>query len=475
MIATPACWPSRGWWNSRVSPLIRISPSLGRYAPQRIFISVDLPAPFSPTIACTSPAAQDRSTPSSTRTPRNSLPIPCISIRGGACGPGCRLVFSTLSSATLIVRSSDEQGPEGAVGQLQPCFDPLGGSAPNRVLVLYGQHPVEPSRIQRVDIPPPVHVPQAGDPVAPPPHVPRVLLASGHPAEEAEAVALGRERLGILGVGMGDPVDVRPQRLDRVDPEPEQVRGVEVQEQPELEHPLPQLGRVGEVARISVGVPALHDAVLDHQRHAPLAGVVDEGREYPLGLAQVLGHAAPRIAADESPHRDASERGRRVDAGANVGVDRLALARVRMQVVVVVGERREGEAVIVERLPNALGLRLVERLGRDVRSRERPVAEPGPGGQLECLVAVAARPRGDLLQRAVRHAGGQQAELHGGGTSVQLRLRLDSSTASVIWTALRPSVSSGSPSGNLPSTIAPYVSATKASKQSWKPCGWPPG
>ena len=120
------------------------------------------------------------------------------------------------------------------------------------------------------------------------------------PAEEPVAVALCRERLGVLRVRVRDAVDVRAQRLDRVDPEPEQVRRVEVQVEPEREHPLPQLGRVREVAGVAVGVPALHHAVLDHQAHAALAGVVDERREDALGLAQVLGDAAARVAASAS-------------------------------------------------------------------------------------------------------------------------------------------------------------------------------
>src|SRR3954453_13858168 len=44
-----------------VTPSRTISPSSGRYRPYRQFISVDLPAPFSPSSACTSPARTSRS------------------------------------------------------------------------------------------------------------------------------------------------------------------------------------------------------------------------------------------------------------------------------------------------------------------------------------------------------------------------------------------------------------------------------
>ena len=42
---------------STFSPLIKISPESGLYAPAMILNSVDLPAPLSPTMACTSPFA----------------------------------------------------------------------------------------------------------------------------------------------------------------------------------------------------------------------------------------------------------------------------------------------------------------------------------------------------------------------------------------------------------------------------------
>ena len=48
-----------------------------------------------------------------------------------------------------------------------------------------------------------------------------------------------------------------------------------------------------------------------------------------------------------------------------------------MEVVVVVGERRELELVAVERAADPLGLGLVEPVGGDVAGDERPVAEPG--------------------------------------------------------------------------------------------------
>ena len=85
------------------------------------------------------------------------------------------------------------------------------------------------------------------------------------------------------------------------------MRRVEVQVEAEREHPLPELRRVREVARVAVRVPALHHAVLDHQLHAALAGVVDEWRKDAFGLAQVLGDRSSRVSPDERPDRDAAE------------------------------------------------------------------------------------------------------------------------------------------------------------------------
>jgi hypothetical protein len=185
-----------------------------------------------------------------------------------------------------------------------------------------------------------------------------------------------------------DLVDVRLQCGDGVDPEPEQVRGVKVEEQAQLEHPLPELRGVREVPGVAVRVPALHHAVLDHQLDAALARVVDQRREDLLGLAQVLGDAARGVAPDEGADRDGAQGGRSVDAGADVRVGRVALGGVGMEVVVVVGEGGELEAVVVERAADAVGLCVVEGVGREVGGGEGAVPDRGPSGQLQRLVSV---------------------------------------------------------------------------------------
>ena len=58
----PSCWPRSGLSIACGAPSSRISPASDWIAPVRIRVSVLLPAPFSPTIACTSPRRAEKST-----------------------------------------------------------------------------------------------------------------------------------------------------------------------------------------------------------------------------------------------------------------------------------------------------------------------------------------------------------------------------------------------------------------------------
>lgn len=55
MTAIPAARAIAGPCSVTSWPSIAIAPASGWYTPARIFTRVDLPAPFSPTRACTSP------------------------------------------------------------------------------------------------------------------------------------------------------------------------------------------------------------------------------------------------------------------------------------------------------------------------------------------------------------------------------------------------------------------------------------
>jgi hypothetical protein len=72
---SPAAMASSGPWKERASPSTTISPESGRTRPNRIDISVDLPAPFSPITAWMAPLASTRSMPSFATTAPNLLLI----------------------------------------------------------------------------------------------------------------------------------------------------------------------------------------------------------------------------------------------------------------------------------------------------------------------------------------------------------------------------------------------------------------
>ncbi len=74
---TPAAIASAGDPRVTASPLISIVPESGRWTPYRIFMRVDLPAPFSPTTAWMVPRRTVRLMSSLAITPGKRLPMPC--------------------------------------------------------------------------------------------------------------------------------------------------------------------------------------------------------------------------------------------------------------------------------------------------------------------------------------------------------------------------------------------------------------
>src|SRR6266850_3631807 len=79
MMLMPSCCAARGVGMSTSAPFRRIRPASRWYTPASIFMSVDLPAPFSPTSAWISPARRSKRHPRSAWTPGKSLLIPSIS------------------------------------------------------------------------------------------------------------------------------------------------------------------------------------------------------------------------------------------------------------------------------------------------------------------------------------------------------------------------------------------------------------
>ena len=84
MTTTLAPSASPGLLKSTTSPSRWISPSSGWWTPAMIFVSVDLPAPFSPTSPWTSPARKASETSASAWTGPKRLLTPCTDTTGAA-------------------------------------------------------------------------------------------------------------------------------------------------------------------------------------------------------------------------------------------------------------------------------------------------------------------------------------------------------------------------------------------------------
>ena len=86
--ATPRSSASRGERNDTGSPASSMLPPSRETSPATILPSVDLPAPFSPTRACTDPLATVSDTPASAWTPPKCLATSRISRYGTVSSPG---------------------------------------------------------------------------------------------------------------------------------------------------------------------------------------------------------------------------------------------------------------------------------------------------------------------------------------------------------------------------------------------------
>ena len=87
-VATPACCASAGPANETSFPATSIEPASMLYTPVRALINVDLPAPFSPMRACTSPGNSRNETSLSALTPGKAMVMPDIRTTGSPTGAG---------------------------------------------------------------------------------------------------------------------------------------------------------------------------------------------------------------------------------------------------------------------------------------------------------------------------------------------------------------------------------------------------
>src|SRR5580704_17369159 len=82
----PASRAFDGELNTTFLPAISMDPSSCACTPLSILMSVDFPAPFSPSSACTSPGSTSKLTPRKARTPPKLLATPVTRTNG--CGDG---------------------------------------------------------------------------------------------------------------------------------------------------------------------------------------------------------------------------------------------------------------------------------------------------------------------------------------------------------------------------------------------------
>src|SRR5947207_2819157 len=202
---------------------------------------------------------------------------------------------------------------------------------------------------------------------------------------------------------------MRAQRR-RIEVQPE-VLGVD-----DLEQPSPDGRRVGEVlaARPFVGRKD-HWAVLDDDRHAMLARKASEIGPDLADFLEVVGDRPVLVATDERPDEPDAEGLGGQDDLAQVVVRVGAHLGVGIEVVRVVGQRADLEAVPLEQLPDLLRTRLVELVDVDVTHARVTTAIAGqhrPARDLERLESLARGPPRQLLQVEAFQGGRHQPELH---------------------------------------------------------------
>src|ERR1700722_14580287 len=167
------------------------------------------------------------------------------------------VVYGSTRSHFSLECSAYEKRGQSITRDPQALLDPLRAAGPDRILVLDADDAAVAELAEPIDDPPPVQVPEPGDPVAPPAVVPRISAVTGR-AKHPEALPPVRLQLDVLGLDMHDVLGPRPDGRHRVYADPAKVRRIPVQSEAERADPFPQLRRVRQVARIPVWMPALH-------------------------------------------------------------------------------------------------------------------------------------------------------------------------------------------------------------------------
>ena len=113
IVTMPSSSASFGEPIARSTPSTSMRPASGASAPEATRASVDLPEPFSPVSACTTPAWSVRSTPSRATTPGKRLVIPVRRSSGGAARQRSHHAFEPARERGAALAAVDRERPVG--------------------------------------------------------------------------------------------------------------------------------------------------------------------------------------------------------------------------------------------------------------------------------------------------------------------------------------------------------------------------
>lgn len=117
-----------------------------------------------------------------------------------------------------------------------------------------------------------------------------------------------------------------------------------------------------------------------------------------FGFAKILRHGLHGISADERSHHGTTEEHRRIDAGNHVGVHSLALGRVRMEVVVVIGNTGDREILRCEHRQRRVRLAFGHRRDIEMTGGKRTITRTGPRSNFQRFESGVSGKGGNLLK-----------------------------------------------------------------------------
>src|SRR4051794_36486764 len=204
MVDSPASWAAWGEEKATSRPSNSIRPESLAYTPVSTLISVDLPAPFCPIRACTSPRATSKRASRSAGTPRNCLLMPCIESRGA--GRSATVAFFPEDGAPNRARAGST-GPNrgsGAAGRSSVGLADVVG----RVVLGEQLVGVDDQRRNRLAARVVLHRlegerPEAGAALH------RRVEVTGGDGSEPVLLAVDRDDLDVLAGGLADRLDGR--------------------------------------------------------------------------------------------------------------------------------------------------------------------------------------------------------------------------------------------------------------------------